>query len=148
QILGSRARTGPVRHDNTFAGFLRCGNCGCAVVAEFHWKKEKQYAYHRCCRSKPRTVCREKPISEDILRRQLGAYLRRLAIPEPILAFLRDKLDRLDLRNAGSAAMLKEQSEKALTAMDREERELLGLRMRQMISDAEFHRERESLGQR
>ncbi len=148
KILGSRARTGPVRHENTFAGFVRCGNCGCAVVAEFHWKKGKQYAYHRCCRSKPRMVCREKPISEDILRRQLSAYLRRLAIPEPVLAFLSGKLDRLDLRNAGSAVMLKEQRAKALTALEREERELLGLRMRQIVDEAEFHREREALGQR
>lgn len=147
-LLGSRARTGPVRHENIFAGFVRCGNCGCAVVAEFHWKNGKQYAYHRCCRSKPRTVCRERPISEAMVRQQLSAYLRRLAIPEPILAFLRDKLERLDLRAAGSGAMLKEQREKALLALDREERELLGLRMRQMIDDAEFHREREALGQR
>lgn len=148
KILGSRARTGPVRHENTFAGFVRCGNCGCAVVAEYHWKNGKQYTYHRCCRSKPRVVCREKPISEDILRRQLSDYLRRLTIPEPILAFLRDKLDRLDLRVAGSGTMLKEQREKALMALDREERELLGLRMRQMIDDTAFHREREALGQR
>ncbi len=148
KILGNRARTGPVRHENTFAGFIRCGNCGCAVVAEFHWKKGKQYAYHRCCRSKPRVVCREKPIGEPVLRRQLSDYLRRLAIPEPILAFLRKRLDRLDFRAAGTSTLLKEQREKALQGLEREERELLGLRMRRMIDDATFHREREALAQR
>ncbi len=148
RILETRARAGPVSHENIFAGFIRCGNCGCSVVAEFHWKKGRKYTYHRCCRSKPRVICREKPISEPILRCQVSEYLCRLAIPEPILTFLRDRLARLDLRTSGTSALLKEQREKALRTLEREERELLGLRMRQLIDDAEFNRERETLGAR
>jgi hypothetical protein len=117
-------------------------------VAEFHAKRGRQYAYHRCARSKPRVVCREKPISESMLVNQLSDYFRRLAIPEPILAFLRDRLDRLDFKAAGATAMVREQRDKALKGLDREERELLGMRMRQLVSDEEFHREREVLSGR
>lgn len=148
KLLGNRAKAGPVRHENTFAGFIRCGNCGCSIVAEFHAKRGRQYAYHRCSRSKPRTVCREQPISEPILVRQLTDYFRRLAIPEPILAFLRERLDRLDFKEAGATAMVREQRDKALKGLEREERELLGMRMRQLVSDEEFHREREVLSGR
>ncbi len=148
QLLGSRARAGPVRHENTFAGLIRCGNCGCSIVAEFHTKRGRRYTYHRCGRSKPGVACREKPISEPVLAKQLSDYLRRLTIPEPILEFLRERLDRLDLREAGATAVVREQREEALKALEREERELLGMRMRQLIGDEDFHRERETLSQR
>jgi site-specific DNA recombinase len=148
EILGSRARAGPVKHENRYAGFIRCGYCGCSVVAEFHTKAGRTYTYHRCCHNKQSMPCHEKPITEAALEEQLAGFFGRLAIPEPILNFLRDRLDRLDTTEAGMNTRVQEQRERALTGLQREEREILGLRMRGMISDEEFQREREGLSQR
>ena len=68
-----------------------------------------------------------------------------LAIPEPVLAFLRDRLKRVDARQGTDAAVIRVQREKALKALEREERELLGLRMRQLIGDEVFQQERSGL---
>jgi hypothetical protein len=97
---------------------------------------------------KRRIACREKPISEARLLEQLSIYFGMLAIPEPILAWFRQKLDHLELSNAQMSFRIREQRERAVTALDREERELLGMRMRQLVSDEEFHREREALNRR
>jgi len=148
KILGLRGRAGPVQHENPYAGLIRCANCGCSIVAEFHDKAGRTYTYHRCGRSKPGVQCREKPISQTLLEQQLTAYCGYLAIPEPILAYLRRKLDAVDTAEAGMTARVDAQREKALLGIEREERELLGMRMRQLVSDAEFQYERESLHRR
>lgn len=148
EILGLRGRAGPVRHENPFAGLVRCGHCGCSIVAEYHVKRGRTYTYHRCARMKPRVTCREKPIADRDLQEQLADYCRYLVIPEPILAYLRRKLDALDAADAGMTARVQEQRTKALASLEREERELLGMRMRRLVSDAEFNEERESLRQR
>lgn len=148
KLLRSRARAGPVRHDNPFSGLLRCGHCGCSIVAEFHHKAGRTYTYHRCGRSKPGVRCREKPVSEVNLRSQISTFCRHLVIPEPILAYLRAKLASLDSAEGALAGRLHEQRERALLGLDGEERQLLGMRMRQLLGDEEFHRERESLRER
>jgi site-specific DNA recombinase len=148
EILGNRGRAGPVKHENPYAGLIRCANCGCSIVAEFHDKRGRRYTYHRCSRNKPRTACREQPVSQVMLQQQLAAYFRYLVIPEPILAFLRRKLDAVDTAEAGMVARVQVQRQRALIGLDREERELLGMRMRQLVSDPEFQQERESLHRR
>lgn len=147
-ILGRRGRAGPVRHDNPLAGLIRCGHCECSIVAERHTKGGKTYTYHRCGRVKPRVDCREKPVTQTELIAQLSDYCRNLVIPEQILAYLRKKLDSLDGAEAGMTSRVREQRARALVALEREERELLGMRMRQLMTDEEFHRERESLRER
>ncbi len=148
QLLGRRAHPHATTHENPLAGIVRCGNCGCAVIAEFHTKRGRRYVYHRCCRSKPGVRCREKPLSEAQVGTQIAEYFRRLAIPEPILAFLRQKLDAFDAGEAGLSAQVTDQRERALAGLEREERELLSLRVRQLIDDETFTRERNSLRER
>lgn len=82
------------------------------------------------------------------LAESLLAYCRHLIIPEPILAFLRKKLDAIDSAEAGIVVRVEEQRRRALAGLEQEERELLGMRMRQLVSDAEFQEERESLRRR
>lgn len=148
QLLRSRAKAGPVTHDNPYSGLIHCGHCGCSVVAEFHEKAGRKYIYHRCSRMKRRLECREKPLAEPRLLEQLAEYFAQIAIPDRILAWFRNKVDALELNNAQVSLRIREQRERAILALDREERELLGMRMRQLVSDEEFHRERESLYRR
>lgn len=148
RLLGRRAHPLSASHENPLAGIIRCGNCGCSVVAEFHTKNKCQYVYHRCCRSKPGVRCREKPISEPQLKAQLIEFMGHIAIPAPVLTYLRDKLNSHDAGAAGHRKVLAAQREKALASIEREERELLGLRVRQLIDDQTFTRERASLQHR
>jgi site-specific DNA recombinase len=148
RLLGRRAHPLSASHENALAGIIRCGNCGCSVVAEFHTKNGRQYIYHRCSRSKPGVRCREKPISEPRLKGQLVDFMQRIAVPPPVLSYLRDKLNSHDAGGASHARMLAAQREKALASIEREERELLGLRVRQLIDDETFTRERASLQHR
>jgi DNA invertase Pin-like site-specific DNA recombinase len=148
KLLGTRGRARYAKHDNPYAGLIRCAHCGCSVVAEYHEKRGRPYTYYRCCRSKPGVRCREKPISDRKLASQLTAYFRRLAIPQPLLEFLHARLDRHDASQAGSAAGVREHRERALRTLEREQKELLTMRLRQLVSDEEFQLEREALNRR
>jgi site-specific DNA recombinase len=148
QILRRRSRVKSARHDNPYAGLIRCRHCGCAVVAEFHRKRDRNYVYHRCGRMKPRQPCHEPPITQAQLEEQLTGFLRRLVIPEPILAWLRGKLERLDAHEQAVGGQVEEQRRKALAALEREERELLRMRMQRLVNDDEFRAERDTLSRR
>jgi DNA invertase Pin-like site-specific DNA recombinase len=145
KLLGRRAHRRAEQHTNPLAGLMRCGHCGCSIVAEFHVKRGRTYTYHRCGRSKPGVPCREKPLSDAKVKLQMAEYFERLAIPDPVLVFLRKRLATVDAHRGIDAAAIREQHERALRALEQEERELLGLRMRQLIDDEVFQNERAGL---
>lgn len=148
KLLGRRSPLGYGKHENHMAGLMRCGHCGCSIVAEHHPKRGRVYTYHRCSHSKPGVTCRERPISDRALRDQLRRYFAKLVIPEPILEFLRSRLDRLDSVGMDSTRAVEQQWNRALVALRREEQELLGMRMRRLLTDDEFQSERASLQRR
>src|SRR5262249_22047359 len=59
--------------------------------------------------------------------------------------YLRTKLEKVDADDSGVALKAEQQRARALSTIGQEERELLTMRMRQLITDGEFNREREVL---
>jgi len=149
EILGRPGRPRPQVHAFPFAGFLRCGNCGAAVTAEEHVKASgKRYVYYHCTRRKTAVVCREPSVPARELEQQFLDVLGTFRMPETVHAWLLAKarediaLDR-DRQAAASTAL-----EQALAQAQREEESLLGLRLRDLVTDEVFLAKRREIQER
>ncbi len=75
EILDGRAMTN-IRanpREFPFSGLIRCGHCGCAVVAQI---QKERYIYYHC--SGYRGKCPERYVREEVLEEKLIAALNRL----------------------------------------------------------------------
>ena len=83
--LGNRRRR--VKHDFAFSGLIRCGHCGCALVAEY---KKGQYTYYHCTGHKSK--CPEPYVREEVLTAEFQKILAGLQFDEEILQWVKRAL--------------------------------------------------------
>ena len=92
EILDGRQRR---RHrlDRPFlySGLIRCGHCGCSLVAEL---KKRRYAYYHC--TGYRGKCGEPYTREEMLDRHFATLLRALVVAPAILQWLSTELVESD----------------------------------------------------
>ncbi len=83
--LGRKTRPRIRKHTFSYTGFIRCGECGCAITAENKIKRQKNgnehhYTYYRC--TKKKGSCTQPCINIDVLEPQLEALLSSIRIPK------------------------------------------------------------------
>jgi hypothetical protein len=146
EVLGRNGRPRRQRHRFAFVGMIRCGECGLSVTAEEHVKKNgTRYSYYRCTKKKSGYRCSQRFVSAEEIDRQIAVFLRRLAIPRETADRALGKLQtELQPRVAAIAAQ-KSAREQALKSLERERATLLSLRLRELVSDAEFAAKRSEL---
>ncbi len=76
-------RTRKPKHDFAFTGLIRCGHCGCAMVAEL---KKSRYVYYHCSRAKGK--CPEPYTREEALEERFAELLDRLRFDDEVLAWV------------------------------------------------------------
>jgi site-specific DNA recombinase len=70
-----------VKHDLAFAGLMRCGHCGCAMVGEI---KKERYVYYHCSRGKGK--CPENGYArEEVIEAQFTGAIRRIILPPDLV---------------------------------------------------------------
>ena len=65
----SQPRKSKHRHDFGFTGLLKCGECGCAITAQFAKGNGGTYRYYRCTKKKGK--CSQSYLREDLVLEQL-----------------------------------------------------------------------------
>ena len=75
------------KRDFAFAGLVRCGHCGCAMVAEL---KKGRYVYYHCSRAKGK--CSEPYTREEVLDERFAALLDGLRFDDEVLAWVTNAL--------------------------------------------------------
>lgn len=86
EILGRKGKPRSQKHEFSFTGLIRCGECGCMITAEVKKKIIKQtgisklYTYYRCTHKKKEFKCKQKAISKDKLEIQIKEELERYQI--------------------------------------------------------------------
>src|SRR5207249_1430796 len=109
ETLGRPGRPHPAKHSFTYAGLLHCAACGGVLTGEEHVKKSgRRYVYYRCSQGRDGGRCRQPAAPEPLLDAQVSELLARLTIPERILRWLLDRVDK--------ASEHEEQSRAAITA--------------------------------
>ncbi len=96
------------RKEFAFSGLMKCGHCGCAMVAQI---QKGRYIYYRCTGYKQ--DCGEPFVREELIAEQFAEALGRLDFGEDVLDFLKRALreSHADERREHEEAVQQLQSE-------------------------------------
>ena len=135
-------------HARTFAftGMIRCGECGFLVTAEEQLNRHgKRYTYYHCTKRRTDYRCRQPYVPLASVEDQIELFLGGLSLPDRIHEWAvrhssaNDRQEREAIEERRRA--LAKADERARTALET----LTSLRIRDLIGDDEFVRERQKL---
>lgn len=129
----------PQRYRFAYVGMIRCGACGLMVTAEHKANKRygTRYVYYHCTHRNRDRRCLQPVIEVKRLETQIAAFLPRLKLDDGIH---RELLERArDEERAGIAVSeARAGLQQALSDVDRQRRNLEGMRIRDQIDDDVF----------
>lgn len=149
-MLGRRRIARPKRKVFAFSGMIHCGECGCCITAEEHVKPSgKRFAYYRCTKRGKQPCAQRTYTPEDDIDRQVQAFLATLSPPAGVHEWALAQLGRWEEQEAVKDETGRMSVEKALGEVSKQLDNLTSLRVRDLLSDDEFIRQRQTLeGQR
>ena len=144
RLLGREGKPKPARHVFAFTGLIRCGSCGMMVTAERKTNAyNSRYVYYHC--SKRSQGCREPSVEQNELERQFAGFLASLVIEGDVQRWALAAI--LDDREAeeGKIEAAQQSRAAALADIGTQLNELTTLRLRRMIDDEGYVREKARL---
>jgi DNA invertase Pin-like site-specific DNA recombinase len=149
-ILNRNDRERPKKHLFPYTGLIKCGNCGGSVTAERKIKIQKNgnvhnYVYYHCTRRKKKTACFEPCVEEKELEEQMSRYLSKIHLPEELKDWAIKHLDEEAGNEAETSAKIKESIKKALLSNEKQLDNLTKLKIRDLLSETEYLKQREEL---
>ena len=146
ELLSRPSRPRPVKRQFPFTGLIRCGECGYAVTASEKVNRfGSHYTYYHCSRKRPDRVCRQPAIRVEELERQVLVFLERLSPADELHDWLLEAAAKAAAESAPWVEARRIALTKAIGAFETESRNLTTMRMRELITDAEFCERRDEL---
>jgi len=146
EILGRRGRPRPKNHEFAFTGLIRCGECGCMITAE---EKVNRYGYHytyyRCTKKKRNLACHQRYINLINLESQIMCYLEKIHVPQRLLDLALDYLHNEAKEENDRESDMRRSQEKALADCQRKLGNLNQMRLKDLIDDEEYIKEKRKL---
>jgi len=145
-LLGRPGNARPKHRDFPFTGLIRCGACGLAITAEEKVNRfGSRYTYYHCTRRRGDATCRERSVRADALEAQIVDFVGSLQVAPHVREWLERRVnegaaDRSASRDVQAAAI-----EKGLADRDKELSNLTRLRVRDLVSDEEYIKQRAEL---
>jgi len=148
-IIGRPGKARPAKHEFTYAGLLRCGECGSILTPEAHVKPSGiRYVYYRChgpSRFKP---CRQPALPEAAFEKKVLNTLQEMAIDQEAAEWFEDNIGPELRANSKQLEAARESLQKSIHAAAGENEALLNLYLRQQIDEETFERKRREIGDR
>jgi len=146
EILGRLRKPRPKRHAFPLTGWIRCGECGCAITAEHKTNRHgTHYVYYHCTRRRTNYRCRQPSVQAANLEAQVCTFLAEIAVSVPIHRWALCQLEQgFKSKQSNEQAQLRS-IERALAEAERRQSTLTKMRLRGLISDTEFLEERKEL---
>ncbi|HEX4960618.1 MAG TPA: recombinase family protein [Thermoanaerobaculia bacterium] len=146
ELLGRPGRPRRQRHDFPFTGMIRCGECGFMVTAEHKRNRYGyDYTYYHCSWRRHDYRCHQPCLQESKLESSLIRFLEEVTPPDSLHRWALSHLDLLAKDRATALAAQGQAREQALQATRKQLANLTTLRIRDLITDEEFIRQREAL---
>lgn len=143
EILGHRGRPRMQHHVFPFTGLIRCGTCRRSVTAERKVNRYGyRYVYYHCTHARS---CRERSIERDQLEIAIADFLGGLTISPRMLDWAYQRIDDANAADATHREAVTQTLRGTVEAKRKERQELIGLRTRGLIEDADFVGERQKL---
>jgi DNA invertase Pin-like site-specific DNA recombinase len=145
-LLGRPNRQRSKKHSFAYTGLIRCGFCGGSVTAETKLNRHgKRYTYYHCTRKKKDVACTEKAIEEQQLDDQVIAFLQRTHLSDrerdEALAIIEQERGKEQQRNPDPKVAVTGALERCKNEFDT----LTKMRLRNLINDEEFTRQKGNL---
>lgn len=145
QLLGSRGKPRYTKHVFPFTGIITCTICGSAITATKKSKlikstgQIKQFTYYYCSKRKQAgKYCTAKPIPSDEFETIVYQELQPLSIPSDFKNLALRAFSKVLKLTHTQDKSISEYRNKQITAIERELKNLLSLRLSESISDDEF----------
>jgi len=146
QMLGRPGRARPQSRSFAFSGMIRCGACGLSITAEEKTNRYgNKYTYYHCTRRRGRNICRQPCVRAERLTDQIIAYLESLAVPDKARAWIVAGIDDGLAEGLKSRTVQTALVANSVASTERELANLTRLRVRDLVDDDEFVRQREEL---
>lgn len=145
-LLGRPGRPRRKAREFAFTGMIRCGECAFAVTAEEKTNRfGSRYTYYHCSRRRLDYRCAQPYVSLLVLEDQILQFLEEIAIPDQFHHWALRRLDRTAKERTNQQAAQRASLEKALAAMECQLGNLTKLRVRDLLTDEEYLRQRQEL---
>ncbi len=146
EILGNKRVARPKHFEFAYTGLIRCGECGFAVTAEEKTNRwGSMYTYYHCSRRRLDYRCRQPYVRLEDLESQIHEFLTEIAPPEDLHRWAIEQFERLGQDRRSQVGNRRQALEGALAANARELDTLTQLRLRDLLTDEEYVRQREAL---
>jgi hypothetical protein len=146
-LLGRPGRPRPKHHRFAFTGMMRCGACGLMITAEekLHSRTGYRYTYYHCTKRGIGPRCSQPYVASRQLQKQIIGYLESIYVPPRVrdvaIRQLREHADA----NSNQLKTRVLSVERAMEEATKQLSELTGLRLRGLLTDAEYLNKREEL---
>ncbi len=146
ELLGRPGRPRYQKHQFPFTGMIHCGECGMFVTAEHRRNRYGYpYTYYHCTKRRPDYRCRQPYLSESELERQIVEFLRAITVPDAIHNWAIARIEKASAEKDKSRFERQASAEKALVDIGKQLENLTKLRVRDIIADDEYIRQRQEL---
>lgn len=131
------------KHVFPFTGVIRCGECGMSVTAEHQVNKYgSKYSYYHCSRRRRDYRCRQPAVRSEEIDAMLKDVLMSMTVPKKTYAFLLEELsNQRQSMEEGSDSIIKSRN-RAIAQSEQALRNVIDLRVRELISEEEFLNQR------
>ncbi len=146
EFIGRPGAARPSKHTFAYTGLMRCGECGLRVTAELKRNRHGTlYTYYHCTHRRQDYACRQPVVPVSKLEEQLAAFLGRTEVPERFLAWGLSMCERMAGDEAQAVTASRRSLEDAHASTLKQLDNVTKLRVRDLLGDEEFLREREAL---
>jgi site-specific DNA recombinase len=145
RIICAEGRPRGKRKQFAYTGLLKCA-CGLGVTAEDKQNRwGSRYTYYHCTRRRNGVACERPSVSVVDLETQMLAFLRQLSLPRFSVKWITTRLEREAQSLAEREAAYVRNLEAAVRDVQIETENLIQLRIRDHISEAEYLKQRQGL---
>ncbi len=151
EILGATKKPKQKIRSFSFTGIIRCGTCGCSITAEEKSKIIKSsgrrvtYVYYRCTKRKTDIKCHESAVNLETMEKQIIKEIEKYTIPEEFKDWALGVLSGYNDKEIEMRQKSYELLETKYSDLQKQLDNLTKLRLKDLLSDEEFIRERTDL---
>jgi site-specific DNA recombinase len=142
-ILGKKGRPRPKSHIFAYTGMIRCGECGCSIIADPKIKRQKNgnvhhYVYYRCTRKKKTGCSQRSSLEVKELERQVSTILSSIEVPPEFCDWAMKWLKKKNKEEANDRNSILEEQERRYNSCVRKIDALIDMRASGDITEEQF----------
>jgi hypothetical protein len=149
ELLGRPHRPRAKTRAFAFTGMIRCGECGYAVTGEVKTNRwGQQFTYYHCTKRRLDLHCSQRYVPLEELEDQILEFLEDVTLPERFQKWALARIERTVAQKTEQRAAQRKSLLQAQVATARELENLTKLRIRDLLTDDEYLKQRQELERR